>query len=162
MIWLPLSDAAAAGMSPSSVAASRQLLLPSQHFWQMLLLSFSELSDAGVAMRSEFPPLALLLAFLWSTWSISMEKNPSVVVVWNSPCRRVGWVSALAAFVRFTNTPNDFTDICNWRVSHVWDQLWFSVGLLVFPLAVPRAHYTGWRSSPLGQPLPSLCHLQLL
>lgn len=63
MIWSPLSDAAAAGGSPASVAASRQLPLPSLHSWQMLLRSCFELSNAKVAMRKWFPSFGLSFSF---------------------------------------------------------------------------------------------------
>lgn len=57
-------------------------------------------------------------------------------------------VSALGAFVHFTIFSRQIPPIIliisfNSRVSHVWGQVWFSVVLPVFPLAVPRAHYAG-------------------
>lgn len=170
MIWLPLSDAAAAGVSPASVAASRQLLLPSQRFWQMLLLSCFELSNAKVAMRSGFPPLAFLLAFLWSVWSISTGEKIQGVLWFETPpsSRQEGetrlGARCICALYNFSHKIPQIILIIsfNSRVSHVWGQVWFSVVLPVFPLAVPRAHYAGWTSSPLGQPSPSFCHLQLL
>lgn len=155
MIWLPLSDAAAAGVSPASVAASRQLLLPSQRSWQMLLLSCFELSNAKVAMRSGFPPLASLLALLWSVWSISTGKNPSIFMVEipqaggrDEPRRVVNFAGFLIKHTKATSVR-----ALIWLEQYLQLQ---SVAFPEFPTAVPRAHYPGeWTPLWANHRLPS-------